>query len=189
MPEITHWSIQWLHELAPLGAVVVFSIALFKYWRAESWKKTEFVAKLYKEFSDDQDCKQALWFLQGDKRKIYYKAGEKIVECDFSRDVLRDALSAAVEKGRELSPFELHIRDTLDRFFVYIEQFERAVQRKLVFQDDVYPYFGYWIALLKGEPDVNPPPPDVLGSIRKYIDDAGFDDVQKFLKRKWPSWR
>ena len=78
----------------------------------------------------------------------------------------------------------MHIRDTLDTFFVYLEQFDRAIQRRLVSKEDVYPYFGYWIALLTGDPDTSPPK-DVLDSIQKYIDVAGFDDVQNFLKRKW----
>jgi hypothetical protein len=173
----------WLKALAPLAAVTVFAIALAQYVRAEAWKKTEFVAKLYKEFSDDEDCKHALWILVGDKRKIYYREGNDLVGYDYDYNVLLDALTRAVAR-KELNPAQLHIRDTLDRLFVYLEQFDRAIQRRLVSQDDVFPYFGYWVDLLKGEPDVSPPKP-VLDSILAYIDFAGFDDVQKFLERKW----
>src|SRR5262249_32863512 len=104
----------WLHTYAPLGAVIVFAVAVFKYYRAESWKKTEFVAKLYKEFSNDQDCKRALWFLQGDRRKVYEKTGDHILEYEVSHEILREALIAAVTKDKELTSTQLHIRDTLD---------------------------------------------------------------------------
>jgi hypothetical protein len=100
---------EWLKQLAPIGAVLVFAVALGKYFRVESWKKTEFVAKLYKQFSDDDDCKRALWFLQGDRRKVYYKSGDQMQEYEFSQDVLKECLVAAIDKG-ELTSTQLHIR-------------------------------------------------------------------------------
>ncbi|SEF07357.1 hypothetical protein SAMN05519104_8345 [Rhizobiales bacterium GAS188] len=180
--------IKELKEFAPIGAVLVFAIGLIQYLRSESWKKTEFVAKLYKDFSADPDCQRALWLLQGDKRMISYKDGEHFQQYQFDKSVLVKALTGLTKKKHEPTNDELHIRDTLDRFLVYIEQFERAIQRHLVSQRDVYPYFGYWIALLKGELSLKPHSP-VLRSILKYIDDAGFDDVQSFLARDWERTR
>jgi hypothetical protein len=184
--QLFHESRSLLHVLAdfaPFGAVLVFAVALAQYIRAESWRRTEFVANLYKEFSENEDCKRALWMLQGDKRKLYYKEGETLHEYQCNDDVIRIALTEAIAEN-QLSPSQLHIRDTLDNFFIYIEQFDRAIQRRLVSQRDVFPYFGYWIDLLTVIPD-DSPRKSTLDKIIEYIDHAGFDDVQKFLGRKW----
>jgi len=183
MPEWLKTVIDAFTKFAPLGAVIVFVVALAQYIRSEAWKKTEFVAKLYKEFSENEDCKRALWLLQGDNRTLYYKDGDKLVSYPYDYDFLVTTLTDALD-NKVLTPAQLHIRDTLDTFFVYLEQFERAIQRKLVSQNDVYPYFGYWIAILNGDPDMKTPKP-VVDALEKYIKDAGFDDVEEFLKRKW----
>jgi hypothetical protein len=62
-------------NLAPIGAVIVFAIGLCQYSRAERWKRTEFVAKLFKEFSDDPNCEVAMCLLAGEKRKIFMRLG------------------------------------------------------------------------------------------------------------------
>src|SRR5262245_5217507 len=107
----------WLKNLAPLGALlaslaalIVFTLRLIQYIRAESWKRTEFVAKLYKEFSDNEDCKRALWFLQGDRRKLHYKEGGRLVGYRYDHKVLIAALTdAAAKPQKQLTPTQLHI--------------------------------------------------------------------------------
>ncbi|QOZ36476.1 hypothetical protein [Bradyrhizobium sp. CCBAU 53421] len=180
------WSKYMLHGLsaaAPLGAVVVFAIALGQYVRSENWKKTEFVAKLFKEFSENEDCRHARWMLEGDPREITYKCGEKFERYLYNFDELSKAIDSVLRKG-PLSAQQLHMLDSFDGFFIYIEQFERAIQRKLVEQDDVYPYLGYWIGVLSGHAGWAPPE-SILARIHAYIKHGGFDDVEKFLHRRW----
>lgn len=180
------WSkgiLQGLSAAAPLGAVVVFAIALAQYVRSENWKKTEFVAKLFKEFSESQDCRNACWILEGDPREIFYKCGEKYERYSYNFDELSKAIDGAIGQAL-LSAHQLHMLDSLDGFLIYIEQFERAIQRRLVKQDDVYPYFGYWIGVLSGQEGWAPPKP-ILEKIRAYIKHGGFDDVEQFLAREW----
>jgi hypothetical protein len=168
------------------GTFIVFALGLYKYWRAESWKRTEFVARLYKEFSDDPDCEVALYLLGGDRRIIFYKQGDEWKSYEYDYGVLCEALDVS-NANRVLDAKHLHIRDSLDQFFVYIEQFDRAIECKLVSQADVYPYFGYWIGLLHGDPEIKPlMDDDARKKTLKYMIDAGFDDAENFfLKRKW----
>jgi hypothetical protein len=176
--------VTYLSSLAPIGAVIIFLFAVIKYYRAEAWKRTEYVAKLYKEFSDDASCQTAMCILEGDERKLYYESAVDGKPYKFNIDVLCEALSSKLERPSEA---QLHIRDSLDQFFVYIEQFERAIKNKLVKQADVYPYFGYWIGLLKND-----------GTIKKKMSRSArravvlhmfrgeFDDAEDFFfRRNW----
>ena len=173
-------------NFAPIGAVIVFAIGLCQYSRAERWKRTEFVAKLFKEFSDDPNCDVAMSLLAGDKRKIFYEAGGKWESYDYDYDVLCVAL-ADPAKEKQLEPYQLHIRESLDQFFVYIEQFDRAIKNRLVSRTDVYPYFGYWIGLLKGDNTIKKKMrEDARQAVIDYMNRQEFDDAENFfLKRKW----
>jgi hypothetical protein len=173
-------------DLAPIGAVIVVAIGLLQYWRAESWKRTEFVARLFKEFSDDPNCDVAMCLLAGDRRKIFYEAGGKWENYDYDYNVLCVAL-ADQAKEKQLESYQLHIRDSLDQFFVYIEQFDRAIKNRLVSCTDVYPYFGYWIGLLKGGNTIKKRMrEDARLAVIGYMNREEFDDAENFfLKRKW----
>jgi hypothetical protein len=77
----------------------------------------------------------------------------------------------------------MRIRDTFDRFFSYLEQFERAIRNRVVDEQDVYPYFAYWFEMLGGERHL---PQYVSDCVLEYIGNYGFPDVVRFLHRSWP---
>jgi len=103
---------------------------------------------------------------------------------DFDNDVLGKALSS---KKRKLSEPELHIRDSLDQFFVYIQRFERAIRNRLISQRDVYPYFGYWIGLLKNDGSIKKRMrPNARCAVIRHMVRSEFDDAGKFFfRRAW----
>ncbi len=47
-------------------AVLIFFSGLRQYTKAESWKKTEYIAKLYSKFADDPGAVRAIWMMDGD---------------------------------------------------------------------------------------------------------------------------
>jgi hypothetical protein len=162
-------------------AVAVFAFAFFQYRRAESWKKSEFIAKLYKEFVDDPECQRAMWMMDWEEtRQINFGSEDK----PLIETCTPEKLASALRKHDEIrfTEVEVKIRDTFDRFFMYVEQFERAMQNKLVQQNQVYPYFAYWIELLGGKRHLSD---HVRNSILTYLHLYGFNDVQRFLAR-WP---
>jgi hypothetical protein len=163
-------------------ALAVFAFAVFQYRRGESWKKSEFIAKLYKDFIDDADCQRAMWMLDWFDREINFglsSKGESLIE------VCSSVVVAKALRKHSIAPFtevEVKIRDTFDRFFLYIEQFERAMQNKLIRERQVYPYFAYWIDLLSGKRHLSPA---LQTAILSYISEYGYRDVERFLGR-WP---
>jgi hypothetical protein len=161
-------------------ALSLFLFAFYQYRRAESWKKSEFIAKLYKDFIDDADCQRAMWMLDWRDRPINFGSEEKPIVKDYTWDILFAALRKHDKKP--FSDLEMRIRDTFDRFFSFIEQFERAMQNNLVRKEQVYPYFAYWIELLAGKRHLSDP---YRSRVLEYIDEYGFNDVKRFLDR-WP---
>lgn len=167
-----------MHSLLAFFTLGVFAFALFQYRRGESWKKSEFIAKLYKDFIDDPDCQRAMWMLDWSARRINFGSEEhpKIETCT------EEILLAALRKhdGTRFTELEARIRDTFDRFFLYIEQFERAIQNKLVGENQVYPYFAYWIDLLSGKRHLSTA---VRSRVLLYVKEYGYRDVERFLDR------
>ena len=167
--------------LGTVVAVVIFCSGLRQYKKAESWKRTEFLAKLYSEFSSDPAAIHAMWMLDGDDRKIFFEEGDKHKAYRINQKIIVDALRRYSPK-REFSQRELHIRDSFDSFFVFIEQFDRAIQNRLVDKNEVRPYFAYWIALLN-EPGDNDDEEELRRQVLDYVDVIGYQHVQRFLTR------
>jgi len=137
-------------SLGTIGGLIIFGFAVYQYRRGETWKKSEFIAKLYKDFLDDVDCQRAMWMLDWNDRPINFGTDKKPVMEECTCKVLVAALRDHDKSTKAFTGLETKIRDTFDRFFSYIEQFERAMQNKLVREEQVYPYFAYWIDLLTG---------------------------------------
>lgn len=167
-----------ISSVGTILALFVFAFAVFQYRRGESWKKSEFIAKLYKDFVDDMDCQRAMWMMDWGSRRINFGSEDKPRVETCTPQILMGALRKHDEKG--FTEVEMEIRDTFDRFFMYIEQFERAMQNKLVGEKQVYPYFAYWIELLSGKRHLSDP---VRKRILEYIDNYGYKDVRRFLDR------
>src|SRR5215831_12909243 len=122
-----------LSALSSLITVAVLGFAFFQYRRGENWKRTEFLAKLYREFADDPGCQRTMWMLDWSDRQINFGSDDKpnIVKC--STPLVCAALRKHDQQdGKEhFSSEEMVIRDTFDRFFMYTEQFERAMQNRI----------------------------------------------------------
>jgi hypothetical protein len=169
-------------SLGVIGGLIIFGFAVYQYRRGETWKQSEFIAKLYRDFLDDADCQRAMWMLDWSGRPINFGTVEN-PPVEVTWDILLAALRKHDEQG--FTDLEMIIRDTFDRFFSYIEQFERAMQNKLVHEQQVYPYFAYWIDLLTGERHLRD---DVRNRIWEYVRNYGFKDVERFVDR-WPRQR
>lgn len=167
--------------LGTVIALVIFCSGLRQYKQAERWKRTEFVANLYSAFSSDPAAIRAMWMLDGDTRTIFFKEGDIHKEYPVNSKVIVEALRR-YSPEKEFSPLDLHIRDSFDSFFVYLEQFDRAIKNQLVDEDDVKPYFIYWIKILNARAD-NDEEEQLRKQVLDYIEVIGYTHVQRFLAR------
>jgi hypothetical protein len=142
------------------------------------------LAKLHSEFSNDPGARRAMWMLDGDDRSIFFEEGDKHKRYRVDQKILWDALRR-YSPERKFSPFDLHIRDSLDRFLVYIEEVDRAIENGLIDKDEAYPYFFYWIKLLN-DPGETTEDEEARKRVLDYINVIGFKHVERFLAR-WPS--
>jgi len=164
-------------------ALVIFERGRRQYHQAESWKRTEFLARLYKDFWDDPACRRAIMMLDGAKREICFEDGGSVTP--FEQHHLCNALRAA-NPEQPFTPYEFQIRDSMDRFFIYLEQFDRLIGTGLVKKEQVYPYFAYWIDQLNGAGAAGGLDDQVRKSVNQYLRDCNFSNVTQFLAR-WPS--
>jgi hypothetical protein len=167
-----------LSSLGTIGGLIIFAFAVYQYRRGETWKKSEFIAKLYKDFLDDAHCQRAMWMLDWNERPINFGTEEKPFVDECTSDILVRALR--YHDAQNFTDLEIRIRDTFDRFFSYVEQFERALQNRLVQEEQVFPYFEYWIELLAGKRHMDEP---VRVRVWEYVDAYGFKDVRRFVRR------
>jgi hypothetical protein len=72
-----------------------------------------------------------MWMLDGDDRSIFFEEGDKHKRYRVDQKILWNALRR-YSPERKFSPLDLHIRDSLDRFLVYIEEVDRAIENGLI---------------------------------------------------------
>ena len=166
-----------MSSVATLGGAIVFAFALLQYHRAENWKRTEFLAKMYKEFADDLMCQRTMCMLDWSPLSLDLGAPGSAHIVKYSYDLLSEVLRAHKDNDH-FKKEEVVIRDTFDRFFMYIEQFERAMQNRVVREKHVYPYFRYWVELLNGKRHFTK-----SETVKEYLETYGFEDVVRFLDR------
>lgn len=128
--------------LAVIGTIIALSgflFGLYQYTKAQRWKKLEYAAKLLQEMTIDEDIALALIFLEYSKRQVplpdkYHKlAGDSLFQHDSEK------LSQMLEVGYwENTPEYFIYRDTLNRLFRYLQQFQQFIEMKLIEPEEAY---------------------------------------------------
>jgi hypothetical protein len=171
-------------SVGAIVAVGIFAFGAYQYWRAERWRRTEYLAKLYAKFVSDPSAYRAIWMLDGDTRKIYFEDGDKQKAYQINWKYICHA-PRDYDSKNEFTARDLHIRDSFDVFFYYIGQFELAITNRLVKENDVRLYMSYWIEQLNVRDD-DAEIEELRKCVRKYISYVGFEPVEHFLAR-WPN--
>jgi hypothetical protein len=171
--------LEWLRHnhdaISALGTIVgalVFGFGVLQYRRAQVWKRTEFVASLYKELIQDDKCIRAMEMIDYPERACKIQDVSQYDGGDLNFIV--DSLNFYNDNPNEL---HVKVRKDFDRFFALLEQFERAIRNRLVREKDVLPYLAYWMDALDDDNSSGT-------AIRKYMRDAEFDDVERLLRRR-----
>src|ERR1051325_2140414 len=100
-----------------VGAFLVFCVGLWQYWRAQTWKRREFIASQMKDFEGDRRIQLAMTMLDWRDRELYFpsEADNTPVRVIVDGVLLSSALLPHEEAGG-YSKEEVLIRDCIDRF-------------------------------------------------------------------------
>jgi hypothetical protein len=160
-----------LSQLGLAGTAIAIGFGLLQYWKAERWKRAEFLAREMKEFFADPQVRNVLMMIDWSPRRIdLFGAGplaskrhplvtralqisalrpHPLLAQDGGSDAEADAAAddGAAEAPRRgaYSQKEARIRDAYDRFLDWFERFGSYVESRLVRRQDLDPYLRYWI--------------------------------------------
>ncbi len=155
-----------LKLLGLVGAIIAFCIGLFQYYKAQKWKKTEFLAQEYKTFVSDRYVQRVMHLLDypvsdfqlfDDEVLAHSLTGyffsypdkKIVVECNYS--VIAMALSKDFDDETPAT-FDSKmniIRFSFDKFLFKLGVFHKHIGSGLIKVEDVVPYISYWIRFIK----------------------------------------
>jgi len=158
--------------------VLVLLGGLFQYWRAQQWKRAEFVAAEMKAFFSDRDVRKVVTMIDWTQRHINLfndintnprawplvsrqMQTRALYLHTLAKDVIAfDEKTSSEAPGSDLAGFtheQAAIRDAYDAFLDGLERFSSYVTTGLVSVRDLRPYLKYWMYEIpkKGDDDEN----------------------------------
>ena len=144
------------------GTISALAFGLRQYWRAEQWKKSEFVAKEIKEFDNDPYVRNTKAMIDWGDREINLFLKDDPKATDFRFVTRKDQYTALVphiikskyphssvkanKTGKmQFTLEEAKIRDTFDVFLDHLGRFGNFIQAELVTEKEFEPYLFYWL--------------------------------------------
>lgn len=166
-------------------AVAAFVIAIWQYWKAQKWKRAEFVAAEIKEAFADPIIRNALYFLDWNEKNYDLREREDqkhLINVVVDDEIFKRALTPHKLRPEGFSEIEERIRVTFDDFLGRLQRFEYFIETRLVSTNDVIPYWRYWLNLIT-TPSAEQKSHDVVDAIWLYIDSYGYSDIRRFVNR------
>ena len=166
-------------------AVAAFAIAFWQYWKAQKWKRAEFVAAEIKDAFADPVIRNALYFLDWNEKNYDLREREDqkhLIDVFVDDAIFTKALTPHELRPDGFSEVEERIRVTFDDFLGRLQRFEYFIETRLVSKKDVIPYWRYWLDLIT-TPSAKKKSSDVVDAIWLYIDSYGYSDIRSFVKR------
>lgn len=148
--------------MSATATLIVILAGLYQYWRAQLWKRAEFVAAEMDKFFSRPQIRNATLMIDWSKRKVNLFDDDRawpiisrrmqckaLVPHTVQRKRTEDEMERASEAAdSDLGGFtleEMGIRDSFDAFLDGLERFAGYVESGLVTTRDLRPYLGYWI--------------------------------------------
>jgi hypothetical protein len=178
------------------STIVTFAVilgGLYQYWNAQRWKRAEWVAAETESFFGDPKVMNALYMLDWNERRLPLLLATPESKRDYFTFEAELLLTAFYSKStiprdpntgeeREFTEDELAVRDSFDRMLGRLERFEIFLEQRLVSFVDLQPYIAYWIDLI-GDRNYGRKSSETIDRLWQYIDDYGFDKVQRLCRR------
>ncbi|MCC6382791.1 MAG: hypothetical protein IT304_09785, partial [Dehalococcoidia bacterium] len=169
--------------LAALGAAAAFAAGVRQYRKSEQWKQAEFVAKLVADFEASPKTGVAFTALDWSARRIdLFPELERPAE-EWER-VTDDLLVSALRppNGVTFSKVEVRLRDAFDHLFSELDRFDIFIEAGLVRAESFKPYLIYWLDIL-GNPNNGRKPLSLQHAMWRFVDDWGYDGLQRLCRR------
>jgi hypothetical protein len=154
----------YLKILALLGATIAFAVGIFQYWKAQRWKRAEFLANEMKDFFLIPRVQKALLLIDWGCRRVQLledrSASESQVTITRQMQTMglrphtlldrtgSDSETWSVEGSTPREGFtegQAAIRDCYDTFFDGLERFASYAKTGLIDVPSLRPYIGYWV--------------------------------------------
>jgi hypothetical protein len=156
-------------------------------WTLYEWRqrriseRKKLAAELFEKFKTNSDVALATrmldWIAQCD---IGSAVGGGAL-CVVSDDRTLTAALATLDEKESFTPSEQRVRTIFDGFLTELGMLNGYLSSGLLHKADVEPFIGYWIQTLNGSGALYRPA--VVGQLRKFIANFGFDGVQELLWR------
>lgn len=156
---------------------IAFATGIYQYWKAQRWRRAEFVAEEIRSMKADPHVRAAMLMLDWDGREIDLHPEQSTHDKRWIV-VTQDLLIGALRRHDRDPPFtadEARIRDILDAFLDYFERFNQFAEAGLVPALAFEPYLRYWCALIADRRR------SAVPALSDYIDFYGYHGVQRLL--------
>jgi hypothetical protein len=183
-------------DIALKGLTFIVSIFLLykaykEYFKTQDWKKAEFLAKEFKDFSADFDVIRAQYMLDWNNRQIslkefeqdiiYANSDKKYSFIKFDDTLLFKSLSNHCTVDGFTNE-ELLIRDIFDNYLMKLGLFNQYIENKLVDVKDVRGYLKYSICIM-GDMNNKQKEKELKLQIQQYIQTYENNDVASLFKK------
>ena len=197
--------------LASIGTGTALIFGLWQYFRAEQWKRAEFLAKEMKEFFGDPIVQNVLTMIDWSPRPVNLFLNPTLERDKFpvvtrelqvkallphtfltknvqpGSDANESASDAAIETvdwrlKEKYSSNEARIRDSYDRFLDGLGRFGMYIESDLLTRKAMDPYLRYWIDDVADDPE-NPDDAAWTCALLAYIQFYKFEGVQYLFKK------
>lgn len=170
-----------------VGTLLGIAIALCQYWRAQAWKRSEFVAGEMSKLFADSHVKTALLLLDYNRIRLNPVDGTRATTENEGK-VFDDALCIsalrihdAMETGVAFSREEMLIREAFDALLTQLENLDHFIVTGLVLPRNLRPYLAYWLNIL-GNPQSARKGKNFYDAMGLFITRYGYSGVTNLLK-------
>jgi len=140
-------------------ALLTFGFGVVQFWRAQRWKRIEFLAAAVKEFEASPKVRAVMVMLDYSNREIELFPTATKPEARVVR--VTDEMLASALAPHDIKPLstdnEAQIRDCFDEFLGYFERFNSHIEAGLVPAGAFKPYLNYWVKAVAGKTKVAKP--------------------------------
>lgn len=185
----------YLKILALLGALIAFGVGLLQYWKAQRWKRAEFLANEMKDFFATPRVQKALLLIDWGCRKIQLledcPADESWVTVTRQMQTMglrphvlldrtgSDSETFTVDESASRGGFtqsQAALRDCYDAFLDGLERFASYAKAGLIDVSSLRPYIGYWVDDISS-PTENADDAAWCAALLTYVSFYRFGDV------------